>query len=66
MYQKFLRLNSVKEITGLSRSSIYLMIKRGEFPPNIKLNNFRAVGWLDKDVQGWIDARVTSSKFDGG
>lgn len=60
---KILRLNDVKEITGLSRSSIYLMIKRNEFPQNIALNNYRAVGWLDKDIHNWIEKKVTSSKL---
>ena len=60
---KILRLNVVKELTGLSRSSIYLMIKRNEFPQNIALNNYRAVGWLDKDIQNWIETRITSSKL---
>jgi len=57
--EKILRLNSVKEITGLSRSSIYLMIQRGEFPKNIRLNNFRAVGWLENEIQDWIQTRIT-------
>ncbi|MFM2203880.1 MAG: hypothetical protein RLZZ605_844 [Bacteroidota bacterium] len=60
---KILRLNDEKEITGLSRSSIYLMIKRNEFPQNIALNNYRAVGWLDNDIQNWIETRITSSKL---
>jgi prophage regulatory protein len=63
---KILRLNNVKEITGLSRSSIYLMIKRNEFPKNISLNNYRAVGWLDEDIQNWIENRITSSKLARG
>jgi prophage regulatory protein len=60
--EKILRLNSVKEITGLSRSSIYLMIQRGEFPKNIRLNNFRAVGWLENEIQDWIQTRITSGR----
>jgi len=60
MYQKILRIKAVKEITGLSRSSIYLMIQRGEFPSNIRLNNYRAVGWLENDIQNWIQTRITS------
>ena len=58
MLNKILRLNSVIEVTGLSRSSIYLMVQRGEFPKNIRLNNYRAVGWLEKDIQEWIATRV--------
>jgi predicted DNA-binding transcriptional regulator AlpA len=39
------------------------MIKRNEFPQNIALNNYRAVGWLDNDIQNWIETRITSSKL---
>jgi prophage regulatory protein len=63
---KILRLNEVKTVTGLSRSSLYLMIKRGEFPKNIPLNNFRAVGWLESEIQGWIESRILSRKCEAG
>ena len=56
----FLRLNNVKERTGLGRSSIYLYIKRGLFPAPIKLGA-RSVGWLESDIQAWI-----MSKKQGG
>ena len=62
MEQKFLRLHSVMEIKGLSRSSIYLMIQRGEFPKNVRLNNFRAVAWIQSEIQEWIESRISSSR----
>lgn len=63
---KILRLNEVKNVTGLSRSTIYLMIQRGEFPKNIPLNSFRAVGWLESEIQGWIESRILSKESDQG
>lgn len=51
-----LRLNSVIEITGLSRSSIYNYIKAGTFPRPLKLG-LRAVGWLASEVFEWIATR---------
>jgi prophage regulatory protein len=50
---KINRLYQVKEITGLSRSTIYLRIKNGEFPKPISLGG-RAVGWLERDIQAWL------------
>lgn len=55
--QKILRLRAVKEWTGLSRSTIYLMIKNGDFPNSVKIGA-RAVGWIDSDLQSWIESRI--------
>lgn len=57
MNTNILRLPSVKERTGLSRSTIYLKISNGTFPHPIKLSE-RAVGWLDTDIQDWISKRI--------
>lgn len=59
--QKILRLRAVKEWTGLSRSTIYLMIKNGEFPNSVKIGA-RAVGWLDSDLQAWIELRISQKE----
>ena len=61
MSHKVLRLPSVKELTGLSRSTIYLRIKNGEFPKPISLGD-RAVGWLEKDVDDWLDQKIKDSQ----
>lgn len=55
------RLNDVKSIVGLSRSSIYAMMATGNFPKSIPLG-LRSVGWLESDIQDWIDSKVASSK----
>lgn len=52
-----LRLPSVLQITGLSRSTIYAMMAEGTFPKPIKLGK-RAVGWKDADVAAWVDDRA--------
>jgi prophage regulatory protein len=56
---RFLRLNDVKNRTGLSRSTIYLHISRGIFPKPISLGT-RCVGWLESEIEGWMDARINS------
>lgn len=50
------RLNDIKLIVGLSRSTIYAMIKRGEFPQPVLLGS-RSVGWRLSDIQNWIKSR---------
>ncbi|MCQ1059975.1 AlpA family transcriptional regulator [Photobacterium sp. ZSDE20] len=61
MSQRIIRLPEVKEKTGLSRSSIYLRMSKGNFPQSISLGE-RAVGWLEADVEQWLDACVAASK----
>jgi len=58
---RFIRLGEVKNQTGLGRSSIYSRMKAGTFPQSISLGA-RAVGWLESDIDDWIDAQVKASK----
>ncbi|MFT5759823.1 MAG: prophage regulatory protein [Alteromonadaceae bacterium] len=61
MPHKMLRLPSVIELTGLSRSSIYLRMKKNDFPQSISLGD-RAVAWLEIDVEQWLDEKIAASK----
>ncbi|MDP5009081.1 MAG: AlpA family transcriptional regulator [Glaciimonas sp.] len=58
--QIILRLPQVKVRTGLSRSSIYAAVKRGEFPSAVSLGA-RSVGWIDSEIQTWIETRVSTA-----
>ena len=61
MEQHILRLPTVKAITGLSRSTIYLRMSEGTFPEKISLGS-RAVGWLETEVQDLLDERISLSR----
>jgi prophage regulatory protein len=56
-----LRLPEVKKSTGLSRSTIYLRISQGTFPKPVSLGG-RAVGWLEAEIQEWLQRRVDASR----
>jgi prophage regulatory protein len=56
-----LRLQAVRQRTGLSRSSIYLKISQGIFPKPIRLGE-RSVGWLQTEVDSWIEERIKLSR----
>jgi prophage regulatory protein len=58
---KILRLPAVKDRSGLSRSSIYLRMSKGEFPKSISLGG-RAIGWLEEDINQWLDEKIAASK----
>ena len=57
MPEKHLRRHAVEEITGLSRSTIYLLMSRGEFPKPIKLTG-RAVAWPESAIAKWLAHRA--------
>lgn len=54
-----LRLPSVKVRTGLSRSTIYLRMAEGNFPRPVPLGG-RAIGWIESEVDEWIDKQVAN------
>lgn len=56
-----LRLPEVKKSTGLSRSTIYARITQGTFPKPVSLGG-RAVGWLEAEIQEWLQHRIDSSR----
>jgi prophage regulatory protein len=58
-----LRLPDVKRSTGLSRSTIYLRIAQGTFPKPVSLGG-RAVGWLEAEIQEWLQRRIETSRSD--
>lgn len=51
-----MRFQSIKEATGLSKSHLYALIRRGEFPAPVRLSE-RAVAWRESDVTAWLDSR---------
>jgi prophage regulatory protein len=56
-----LRQKQVQARTGLSRSTIYLRISEGNFPKQISLGG-RAVGWLDEEVNSWLESQINRSR----
>ena len=61
---RFLRLPEVLELTGLSRSTIYVRLAAGCFPRPVALGG-RAVGWIEAEVDEWVRERIAESRFEG-
>jgi len=54
-----MKILSAKELTkqiGLSRTTIWRMERRGEFPQRIVLSSNR-VGWDAKEINDWLESR---------
>ena len=62
MSNRILKLPNVISRTGLGRSTIYAKVARHEFPSPIQLSE-RSVGWLEADVEAWIEQRISQSRL---
>ena len=61
MANAILRLPQVKIKVGLSRSSIYSAVAEKRFPQPVHLGA-RAVGWLESEVDEWVNKQIELSR----
>ena len=54
--ERLLRRPEVEAQTGLTRSTIYRLMRAGEFPEPLKLGP-RAVRWRATEIESWIAER---------
>ena len=57
---QFIRLPQVKEITGLSKQSIYRLMGQGDFPKQVPLGA-RSVVWVKSQVEDWCAQKVCAA-----
>lgn len=55
--ERLIRIDEVLHICGLSRSSLYANIQKGDFPAQVKLSK-KASAWLYSEVLAWVTARA--------
>ncbi len=59
--RRFLRVAEVMRIVGLSRSTIYDLEQRGEFPARVRLGR-RAVRWDSHELERWLQSRAHAAR----
>ena len=59
--KRLIRLSQVREMTGLSKTSIYARIAEGTFPRQIPIGP-RIVAWIDSDIKEWIETQIKKSR----
>ncbi|WP_374253921.1 AlpA family transcriptional regulator [Acinetobacter brisouii] len=59
--QRLIRRKEVEAKTGLGASSLYAMMKKGEFPLCLSLSE-RRVAWIESEVDQWITDRIAAHK----
>jgi prophage regulatory protein len=57
----FLRLPELKSVTGLSKSSLYALIRANSFPSPVQLGP-RTVAWVRSEVRQWAAERISKSR----
>ena len=62
---RILRLKSVLDRTGLSRSTLYRKIELGTFPLQVRISE-RCIGWRESDIERWLSNPTTYSRLDSG
>ncbi len=60
---RLLRLPEVRSQTGLSRSTLYLLMHKGKFPNPVNLvPGGRSVAWRQDQINCWIQERILASE----
>lgn len=59
-FNRALRLRQVADRTGLSKTHIYRLIQRGQFPVPAKLSE-RVVAWDEAAINAWLVERFTTA-----
>jgi prophage regulatory protein len=55
--RRFMRFGRVQEMVAISRSTLYELMAKGQFPKPVSLGP-RNVAWLEDEVTAWQDARI--------
>lgn len=53
---RYLRLAQVRATTGLATSTLYRLMKHGQFPRPVQLGP-NSVGWNERDIAAWCKTR---------
>jgi prophage regulatory protein len=54
---RFMRFKELRQRVGLSRTSIWRLERKGQFPPRRHLSE-NAVAWVEDEVDQWVRART--------
>ena len=54
--------SDVSEVTSVSRSARYELIRKGKFPKPVQVSQCR-VAWKSSSIQSWIDSLPVADAF---
>lgn len=50
---RIVRLKTVLDRTGLTRSTLYRKVERGTFPKRVRISP-RCIGWRESEIEEWL------------
>ena len=56
MSKRIIRPDELVDWLGISRTTVWRLQRKGEFPPPRQLSP-NAVGWLESEVDEWLESR---------
>jgi len=63
---RIIRWPKVHDKVDLCRSHVHQLVSKGDFPSPIKLTpNGRASGWIESEVDAWLEQRIADSRPNG-
>ncbi|MBJ8415311.1 helix-turn-helix transcriptional regulator [Citrobacter cronae] len=57
---KFVSMQFITELTGLSDKWFYKLAQEGKFPKPVKFG--RSSRWIEREVKEWLEARIYDSR----
>ena len=57
---RLVRLPECETLTGLKRSTLYLLMRRGQFVPCVRITT-RCVAWPESQVLQWVQDRIAAA-----
>jgi len=60
---RLMRLPEVMKLVGLSRTTVYELIKRSQFPKPVKPSQ-RVSAWCSDEVEQWVESRRKASALE--
>lgn len=63
---QLLRREAVLAKVGLSKTTLYALIARGEFPRPIQVTTGNTVAWVRSEVDEFIEARIAATRAADG
>jgi prophage regulatory protein len=58
---QMLRIATVCEVTGLSRTQLYRLVKTGKFPSSVQLGA-NSVAWASDAVDAWVADKIAATR----
>lgn len=60
--KRFIRVPEVLRKVGISRTTLYELIKKGSFPNKVKIS-LRSVAFVESEVDEWIERTICDSRI---